>query len=254
MEWLYSDVSGATFLLCCAIALVAGVIKGMVGFALPMVLVSGLSSFIAPELALAGLLLPTLASNLWQALRGGWRAAWRAVLGFWRFLLVGYLTLATVAQFVLVLRTELLLAGIGAFVSIFALMQLMGLHFSLKRQTLWSDLAMGLLAGIPGGVAAIWGPPTVMYLTALGTEKRQSLQVQGVVYGLGAVVLVISHIGSGVFNVETAGFSVALLGPVLLGMWIGFKVHDRVDQATFRRATLLVLLVAGANLVRRGLM
>jgi len=29
-------------------------------------------------------------------------------------------------------------------------------------------------------------------------------------------------------------------------------MHDRIDQATFRKATLLVLMIAGANLLRRG--
>jgi hypothetical protein len=30
-------------------------------------------------------------------------------------------------------------------------------------------------------------------------------------------------------------------------------VQDRIDQATFRKVTLIVLVVAGLNLVRRGL-
>ncbi|WP_322865113.1 hypothetical protein U5922_002225 [Aquicoccus sp. G2-2] len=54
------------FALCLGIGLVAGFVKGMVGFAMPLVLISGLSSIIPPELALAGLLFPTLLGNLWQ--------------------------------------------------------------------------------------------------------------------------------------------------------------------------------------------
>jgi hypothetical protein len=36
-------------------------------------------------------------------------------------------------------------------------------------------------------------------------------------------------------------------------MWLGGRVMDRIDQAVFRRATLLVLLLAGLNLIRRAL-
>jgi uncharacterized membrane protein YfcA len=36
-------------------------------------------------------------------------------------------------------------------------------------------------------------------------------------------------------------------------MWLGNKVHDRIDQQAFRRAILAVLIVAGLNLIRRGL-
>jgi uncharacterized membrane protein YfcA len=55
-------------------------------------------------------------------------------------------------------------------------------------------------------------------------------------------------------NAQTLPFSAALVVPALIGMWIGFQVQDRIDQAAFRKATLVVLLVAGGNLVRRGLM
>ena len=44
-----------------------------------------------------------------------------------------------------------------------------------------------------------------------------------------------------------------MLVPALLGNAIGFRLQDRIDQALFRRLTLVVLIVAGLNLVRRGL-
>jgi len=53
---------------------------------------------------------------------------------------------------------------------------------------------------------------------------------------------------------ETLPFSLALSVPALLGMALGFAVQDRIDQALFRRATLIVLLLAGLNLLRRALM
>jgi hypothetical protein len=36
-------------------------------------------------------------------------------------------------------------------------------------------------------------------------------------------------------------------------MWLGGLVHDRINQATFRKATLVVLLLASLNLERRAL-
>jgi len=43
------------------------------------------------------------------------------------------------------------------------------------------------------------------------------------------------------------------LVPALAGLWLGFQVQDRMDQEAFRKATLVVLVVAGLNLVRRGI-
>ena len=41
----------------------SGVVKGTVGFAMPMIMISGLASSCRPQLALAGLILPTLADE-----------------------------------------------------------------------------------------------------------------------------------------------------------------------------------------------
>ena len=110
-----------------------------------------------------------------------------------------------------------------------------------------------MVAGFLGGISGIWGPPTVMYLTALGTQKHEQMRAQGVIYGLGAVSLVGAHIGSGVLNAATWPLSAAMIVPALIGMFCGRQVMDRIDQVVFRRATLFVLLVAGLNLMRRAL-
>ena len=236
------------------IALLAGTVKGLVGFAMPMILVSGLSMFMPPEMALAGLILPTVVANGMQALRQGLGAAVKSMKQFRLFLLVGLIFLLMSAQLVRVLPQQVMLLIIGVPVSLFALTQLMGRQITLSKPTRRSEALVGGFAGLIGGMSGIWGPPTVAYLTALGTEKSEQIRVQGVIYGMGAVALLVAHIGSGVMRAETAPFSVALIVPAVVGMWIGGKLHDRIDQVAFRRATLLVLLVAGLNLLRRALM
>ena len=63
MEQLLSVLSPIQLGIAFAIAFSAGLIKGMVGFAMPMIMVSGLSMFLPPDYALAGLILATLSSN-----------------------------------------------------------------------------------------------------------------------------------------------------------------------------------------------
>jgi uncharacterized membrane protein YfcA len=240
--------------LCLCIALVAGVIKGIVGFAMPMVLVSGLGSLIAPELALAGLIVPTLVTNGVQALRQGPQAAWSSVIRFRLFLATGLVMLLLSAQLVTVLPTQVMLGLIGGPVVVFALVQLAGwVPRPQGGQNPILDLGVGGFAGLIGGFSGVWGPPTVAYLTAIGTPKLDAIRIQGVIYGLGAVALVVAHTASGVLNQATIWISVAILPPALIGMWLGGKMQDRFDQASFRKATLVVLLFAGLNLLRRAL-
>lgn len=254
MEYLFTDLTITTIVLCLLIAFLAGIIKGMVGFAMPMIMISGLSSVVGAEWALAGLILPTVMTNLWQALRQGWRQAWASAKRFRVFLMVGGIALIASAQLVRVLPSQTLLLLIGCPVVLFALIQIFGVKPRLLQgASVRIEAGVGGFAGLVGGVSGIWGPPTVLYLTAINTPKKDQIRIQGVIYGLGALALLGAHVGSGVVRAETLPFSAALLPPALIGAWLGFKVQDKIDQAAFRKATLVVLLVAGANLIRKGL-
>jgi uncharacterized membrane protein YfcA len=61
------------------------------------------------------------------------------------------------------------------------------------------------------------------------------------------------HVQSGVLNLTTLPFSAVLLIPAFVGMQLGFRMSDRLNPDVFRKVTLIVLIVAGANLVRRGI-
>lgn len=219
---------------------------------MPLIFISGLTVFMPPELALAGLIVPTLATNAQQALRQGVRAAGESVVRFRVFLLAGGVAMVICAQLVRVFSDQVMLAIIGVPVTFFAVLQLSGYRLKLQTPGRRSDAVAGIVAGSMGGLSGNWGAPTVAYLTALDTQKHDQMRIQGVIYGLGAVVLVFAHLASGVLRAETIWFSVAMVPPAFVGMWVGMAVMDRIDQLAFRRATLFVLTVVGLNLIRRA--
>lgn len=234
------------------IALVAGVIKGVVGFAMPTILISGLASFMSPELALAGLILPTLVTNGMQALRQGIGAAWRSIMKFRVFLSVGLIMLLLSAQLVRILPINWFFLGIGVPITVFTASQIAGWRPSSILRNSLVEAAVGGLAGFIGGLSGVWGPPTVAYLTAIDTPKQESLRIQGSIYGLGALALFFAHLQSGVIRAETLPLSLGLVLPAMAGLWLGFQVQDRINQELFRKVTLWVLFLAGLNLIRRG--
>ena len=240
---------------CVALALFAGFVKGTVGFALPMIMISGLASFLPPDVALAGLIVPAVVANLWQALRNGPVAAMASARAHWRFLMVMLGFIAASAQLVTTLPASILFLILGIPVSTFALIQLIGWRPRIDaRNRRPVEIAAGALAGFLGGISGVWGPPFVLYLTALNTPKAEQMRVQGVVYSAGAIMLVVAHLKSGVLTAPSVTLSSLLLVPALIGLFVGFLVQDRMDQDKFRKVTLLVLVVAGLNLIRRGLM
>ncbi|CUH43226.1 sulfite exporter TauE/SafE family protein [Ruegeria atlantica] len=251
---LFSLLPPQDLLLALSVAFLAGWVKGIVGFAMPMVMVSGLSVFLPPELAIAGLILPTLVTNVFQALGQGVPAAMSSVREFRIFLIVGLVFLLAGAKLVTLVPTSTFLLMIGVPVTFFALIQVLGVKLVLKEPSARVEVLIGAVAGFVGGMSGIWGPPTVAYLTALNTPKAVQMRVQGVIYGLGAIALMVAHMGSGFLRADTAPFSAALIAPAVIGMWVGMQLQSRIDQALFRKVTLVVLLAAGLNLLRRGLM
>ena len=138
-------------------ALIAGLIKGVVGFALPMVMISILGSVVLPELALAGLILPTLVTNGQQALRQGTSAAWSSIVKFRVFMMTALIVLLISAQLIRVIPNALFLGVIGVMVIGFSLLQLTGRRIPVQKESKVSHAAIGALAGFVGGLSAVWG-------------------------------------------------------------------------------------------------
>ncbi|CAM4085609.1 sulfite exporter TauE/SafE family protein [Palleronia rufa] len=238
-----------------AVTLAGGFVKGAVGFAMPLIMVSGMSMVMEPRLAVAGLVIPTVASNLLQVARAGRSEALAAARDFWLYILVACTMVFVVAQFLVQISAEAAYLAIGLPVFGLSVVQLIGWRPTVAPTSrAWADPAVGLVTGTIGGVAGNWGPPTVLYLLALGVGRTRQMAVQGVVYAMGAITLLAGHLRSGVLNAETVPLSAILLVPAFLGMWAGFRFGDRLDPRRFRRWTLAVLLVAGLNLIRRGLL
>lgn len=238
-----------------AVTLFAGFVKGAVGFAMPMIMMSAFGSFLPAETALALLILPTLVTNIAQAFRQGPAAAWASTVKFRGHIAMVVIFLVISAQFVRDIPQALMYGLLGGPIMLFALWQLAGrsLRFRLEHRGR-AEILLGIIGGLYGGISGIWGPPLIIYLLSIGTEKTEQVRVQGVVFLIGAVVLAGAHLGSGVLNAQTVPLSALMVVPAAAGMWIGFRVQDRLDAARFRQWTLVLLALSGLNLLRRALL
>ena len=238
------------------IMFLGGLIKGAVGFALPMIAVAGIGSFLTAQDALALLILPVFMSNLWQTLRQGLRAAIETGRRFWKLNLILVALIAVIAQAVPEMSSRLLFLALGAIVSTAAALQLVGWRPLAPREPALrtvAELTAGTLGGIAGGLSGVWGPPVLFYLVALRLPPVEQVRAQGLTFFLGSCVLLGAHLNSGLLNRETMPLSAAMCVPVALGMAAGLRLQDRMDPVRFRRITLVVLCLAGLNLLRRGL-
>ena len=234
--------------------LAGGFVKGVVGFALPLIALSATGSFLPYEVAVALLIMPTLVSNLFQALRNGVAAALGSLRRYWRLNLVLVTVMPAAAQLVVALPDAVLFGILGAAITVFGASQIAGWAPQIAPDHRnRAQVGTGLIGGFFGGISGIWGPPVVMYLLATHVPKVEMVRAQALAFLLGSLVLVGAHLRSGVLNEVTVPMSSVLVLPALAGLALGYKVQDRLDQERFRRLTLIVLVIAGLNLLRRAI-
>lgn len=251
----FPDISPFYLALCFLITVFAGFTKGVTGFALPMIMISGMANFLNPELAIASIVLPTFVANIWQAMRQGPRELWESLKK--HALLIGT-TLICIFLFAqilgsLKLNTLLMLLGLAIFTASFV--QIIGFQFHIEPQNQKIGAVItGIIAGFFGSISGTWGPPTMIYLLAIDTPKAEQTRTAGISFGLGAVMFWIAHSRSGLVTSEALGLSLFLLIPMFIGLFMGAKAQDKIDQTTFRKITMWVLLIASLNIFRKALM
>jgi len=236
-----------------AVMVGAGVVKGAIGFALPLLFLTGLSLVLPIQTVVALIAIPALVTNLLQAQYTGLSAALRSLREFRLLYAVLFFTTLLSTQLVGILpaQTLILILGLGAFA--LTLLQVFGWPRRIPaRARPLVELAYGLVAGFFGGLSGLWGSALLTYFLALRLEKEKFVTTTGVAWLVASVPYLLGHVQHGVLTAPLAAWSAAALLPTLGGVWIGRRIQTRLDPILFRRAVLFVLVLATLNLIRRG--
>lgn len=230
-----------------------GFIKGLVGFALPLIAVAASASVLDKSSAVALIILPVLVSNLAQALRSGvgpLLATARRFAGL-NIMLGAMIFVGAAALPGLDDRVFFVVVGVATLSA--TLIQIVGWRprISAQRETA-AGFVVGGVAGFIGGLSGIWGPPIVLFLNALETAKADHMRASGLAFLIGSIILLPAHLSTGVLDMDTLPVSAALIVPTLAGMALGRAAEGRLDAKAFRTATLIVLSLAALNLLRRA--
>lgn len=240
------------FLVLAAALVAGGLVKGLVGVALPMVSISILSAVIDVRLALGLISIPILSTNLWQAFYAG---APRDVLQrHWALIVCMLLGIWFGTLLVVELPVELLYGLIGVAVVGFTAVSILTPQWSLPlRMQIWAGPLAGAASGILGGLSTIWGPPLVMYFVMIRLPKEDFIRTAGLIWFAGSIPLLLGYVSNGMLSREIVWLSAAAVVPSFAGFFVGQWLRGKIDPGSFRKVLLVVLFLLGLNLIRRAL-
>lgn len=236
-----------------AVYLATGVVKGVIGMGLPLITLPLLAPAIGPITAMALLTLPAILTNLWQAAQSGHFKA--AIRRFWVCFLFAMIGIAIGVGFLTRLPRDAVNVILGTIVVLAAINQLFPLRVTvppaLERRLM---APLGLISGLLGGLSMMFGPLVALYLVMIRLSKDEFVGVIGLFYFLSAVPFTIGLTIGGRFGMPEFAGSVAATLLVIAGMVLGQAVRKYVPQEIFRRTVLVLLILIGLNVIRRGLM
>ena len=241
-------MNAAEMLPIAAIFVMAGLVKGVTGLGLPTVGVGLLSLLLPPAEAAALVVVPALATNLWQMLAGPalgplCRRLWPLLAGICIGTWAGGRLLGAV-------DAAYATTALGTILLAYASVGLTRLRPSCPPERLGAGVATGAVTAVTG----VFVIPAVPFLQALGLWRAALVQALGLSFTVSTVSLAALLAGSGILGGERAWQSLLALGPALLGLIVGGRLARSLRPETFRRCFFGGLLLLGGHLALRLLL
>jgi len=150
-----------------------------------------------------------------------------------------------------VVNASIILVALGGFLVFSGLAFLFMPQGMRVRWPVWAGPLCGVFAGVLGGMFSTGGPPLIFYYRLAGVEKGAFRGNLMAIFLMMSIVRVPSYVVAGLLTAERLWTAALLMPVVLLGAWLGNKVHIRLSEQTFQRLVACVLCLLGVLLLFR---
>jgi len=224
-----------------------GFTSGLTGFAAGLV-VSGVWLQILTPLQTAVLI---AAYGVVNQSYGIWKVRhalkWRRILPF---VIGGAVGVPLGAYLVTYLNPAHLRIGVGVLLIAYSAYNLARPTFTPIKSNPAADGGIGFLNGLLGGLTGLGGVISTIWVQLGGGPKDAQRAVFQPVLFITMTMTTLTFAAAGhLFNVDILKLFLMGLPALLLGLWLGVKLYGRLDDAAFRKAILVLLLISGLSLV-----
>ena len=226
--------------------LAGGLIKGTLGFGMPMVALPIIAFTIPATTAMILLCAPIFLTNFLQIQFKQGISSYR-FLPMFLFLVFG---LIVGARLILEINLNTVTQIIAISIIFAALINCFGFKITniknIHEKFITSIIGFG--SGILGGLSTFYGPPMLAYIVAVDLPKEKFVRTVSTMYFIGSFPLYGSLIYYGFATKEDLLFSILLIIPAFLGQQIGTRIRDKINQKQFRISILITLIILGISL------
>ncbi|WP_407184283.1 TSUP family transporter [Bradyrhizobium centrosematis] len=239
-------MDGLVFTIFALAALAGGFVSGFSGFAMGLV-VSGVWLHIITPIQTATLIggygLLTQGYGMYKLrhvldLRKAWPLALGTVIG----IPIGVAILAY-------LDPAYLRFGVGMLLMIYAIYGLARPVFVPMKISPGADVVIGISNGMLGGLTGLGGIISTISCQWRGWPKDVQRAVFQPVLFVAFLVISLSQAAAGTITRETLTLYALGVPFMVAGLWSGFRLFGKIDDETFRKAVLTLLLFAGLSLI-----
>jgi uncharacterized membrane protein YfcA len=240
-----------THVLVGAALLIAAFVKGATGLGFPLIATPTIALLLDIRTAVTVLILPNLFMDSAQVIRDGipydvFRRFSSLILPTIVGVFLGTMVLVTTPLWVLNLC-------LGVMVLVFVASSLLKFDFTIspRAEKILSPI-FGFISGFLNGMTNAAGPSLAIYLYSLKLEKRTFVKSIATIFMVTKLSQLVAISTWNLFNWETITLSVQVLLFTLAGFYAGIKAQDCVNQKTFNRGLLILLVVIGVTLLLRA--
>jgi uncharacterized membrane protein YfcA len=244
--WSKQIMDGVVLGLYLAASFVGGVTTGLAGFAMGLV-VSGVWLHILTPVQTASLItgygLLVQGYGIWK-LRHAFK--WRNVMPF----IAGGAIGVPIGTYLLTyVQPAYLRTAVGVLLMAYSIYGLARPVFKPIHAGRLADTGVGFLNGVLGGLTGLAGIIVVIWCQLQGWSKDVQRVVYQPVIGMAFLIAAVLLGASGAITGDTIKLYFLGLPMVLIGMWLGLKLYGHLDETTFRKIILVLLLLSGFFLV-----
>ena len=241
---MYNDPSIVLVIILAVLA--GGLVKGTLGFGMPMVALPIIAFIIPPTTAMILLCAPIFLTNFLQIKFKEGVSSYR-FLPMFLSLVVG---LIIGARLILEININTITQIIAVSIIFAALVNCFGFKINNINQNYEKIITtiIGFGSGILGGLSTFYGPPMLAYLVAVDLPKEKFVRTVSTMYFIGSFPLYGSLIYYGFATKEDLIFSLILIIQAFISQQIGTKIRDKINHKQFRNLVLSTLIILGISL------